>query len=209
MTLSFNSFQFTFGSVRGSKSDVQVSYVVQYRRQQLVVQSLELQGVAGGMTNTHPDQNGEAVHTPEQDSVSSQQTPSSPERPRRSKIRFPTELDNATASSSKETQTERRNSQRSLYPGLSVTSSSAAASAEDDEEFAVRRRVRSTNSDRSAAYSRTQFVAGPSRSRQSGRRAASHTMYGQEQIDRGVASLGSSPLSQRSMLPGGEGEEGV
>lgn len=77
----------------------------------------------------------------------------------------------------------------------------------EKDEPAARRRVPSTNSDRSAAYSRTQFVAGPSNCRTHSRRAVSHSMNGHSKTERGTASLGSSPLSRRSMLASeGEGE---
>lgn len=146
---------------------------------------------------------------PEQASVSSQQSPSSPDRPRRSRIRFPSELDHATTSSAKEsTHMDRRASQRKQYQGLSASQTSPNVVPGEEEQL-VRRRVRSTNSDRSAAYSRAQFVAGSSRSRPSGRRIASQTMHASQKVNGGTASLGSSPLSRQSVLLDEEEDEGM
>ena len=100
-----------------------------------------------------------------------------------------------------------RASQRKQYQRLSASHTSPNVPAE--EEPLVRRRVRSTNSDRSAAYSRAQFVAGSSRPRPSGKRITNHTVHGSQKVNGGTASLGSSPLSRQSVLDDEEGDEGM
>ncbi|THH09613.1 hypothetical protein EW145_g1894 [Phellinidium pouzarii] len=147
-----------------------------------------------------------AIHQASPSPSSSPQSPSSSDRPRQSRIHFP--ADTVLNVAKELVQSKPAGSGlRSLEPRYPHPLSTSGNSP-DDEFFAERRRVLSVNADASDASRRikssfrAQPAAGPSRRRTFSKRAASYSISNTERSNRGgTTSLGSSPLSARTLLP--------